>query len=63
MFGNWDDDVFFLDGIFGIGMLCLKLLTIGLRVSLDGESGSSAEKARDDRDEAYLQSNHYAGSL
>ena len=30
-------------------------LTIGLRVSLDGESGSSAEKARDDREEAYLR--------
>ena len=62
VFGNWDDDVFcILDSIFGIWLLYLKLLTIGLRVSLDGESGSSAEKARDDRDEAYLQSNHYAG--
>ena len=30
-------------------------ITIGLRVSLDGESGSSAEKARDDREEAYLR--------
>ena len=28
--------------------------TTGLRVSLEGESGRSAEKARDEREEAYL---------
>ena len=29
-------------------------VTTGLRVSLEGESGRSAEKARDEREEAYL---------
>ena len=43
---------------FVFWLLYLNLQTIGLRFSLDGESGSSAEKARDDREEAYLQSNH-----
>ena len=50
-----------ISGLLGLEIMFLLLLTymmkltIGLRVSLDGESGSSAEKARDDREEAYLK--------